>query len=43
MQMGISVVSEFHENVKKHLLPLREFQDIPIVSPAEFLRQLKAS
>lgn len=28
---------------KKHLLPLREFQDIPIVSPAEFLRRLKAS
>jgi putative PIN family toxin of toxin-antitoxin system len=25
---------------KKHLLPLREFQGIPIVSPAEFLRRL---
>lgn len=27
---------------KKHLLPLREFRDIPIVSPAEFLRRLAA-
>lgn len=27
---------------KKHLLPLREFQGIPIVSPAEFLRRLIA-
>lgn len=26
---------------KKHLLALREFQGIPIVSPAEFLRRLK--
>jgi putative PIN family toxin of toxin-antitoxin system len=25
---------------KKHLLPLRQFQDIPIVSPADFLRRL---
>jgi len=25
---------------KKHLLPLREFQGIPIVSPADFLRRL---
>ena len=25
---------------KKHLLVLRQFQDIPIVSPAEFLRRL---
>ena len=25
---------------KKHLLALRQFQDIPIVSPAEFLRRL---
>lgn len=25
---------------RKHLLPLREFQGIPIVSPADFLRQL---
>jgi putative PIN family toxin of toxin-antitoxin system len=28
---------------KKHLLPLREFGDIPIVSPTEFLRRLKSS
>ena len=28
---------------KKHLLPLREFQGIPIVSPAEFLRRLATS
>jgi putative PIN family toxin of toxin-antitoxin system len=27
---------------KKHLLTLREFRDIPIVSPAEFLRRLKS-
>ena len=27
---------------KKHLLALREFQGIPIVSPAEFLRRLTA-
>jgi putative PIN family toxin of toxin-antitoxin system len=27
---------------KKHLLPLREFHDIPIVSPADFLRRLAA-
>ncbi len=26
---------------KKHLLALRQFQGIPIVSPAEFLRRLK--
>jgi predicted nucleic acid-binding protein len=26
---------------KKHLLMLREFQGIPIVSPAEFLRKIK--
>ena len=26
---------------KKHLLSLREFRNIPIVSPAEFLRRLK--
>ncbi len=26
---------------KKHLLPLRTFQDIPIVTPADFLRRLK--
>lgn len=25
---------------KKHLLPLRRFRDIPIVSPADFLRRL---
>jgi putative PIN family toxin of toxin-antitoxin system len=28
---------------KKHLLPLREFQNIPIVSPADLLRRLKSS
>lgn len=28
---------------KKHLLPLRQFRNIPIVSPAEFLRHLAAS
>ena len=28
---------------KKHLLPLREFQGIRIVSPADFLRRLKAA
>ena len=28
---------------KKHLLPLRQFREIPIVSPAEFLRRLKSS
>ncbi len=28
---------------KKHLLALRQFQGIPIVSPAEFLRRLKSS
>lgn len=28
---------------KKHLLALRQFQGIPIVSPAEFLRRLAAS
>jgi putative PIN family toxin of toxin-antitoxin system len=27
---------------KKHLLPLRQFRDIPIVSPADFLRLLAA-
>jgi putative PIN family toxin of toxin-antitoxin system len=27
---------------KKHLLALRQFRDIPIVSPAEFLRRLAA-
>ncbi len=27
---------------KKHLLPLREFRDIPIVNPADFLRRLPA-
>ena len=27
---------------KKHLLALRQFQGIPIVSPAEFLRRIKA-
>ncbi|MCX6891278.1 MAG: putative toxin-antitoxin system toxin component, PIN family [Verrucomicrobiota bacterium] len=27
---------------RKHLLPLRHFSDIPIVSPAEFLRHLRA-
>ena len=26
---------------KKHLLPLREFQNIPLVSPSDFLRGLK--
>ena len=26
---------------KKHLLALRQFQGIPIVSPAEFLRRLR--
>jgi predicted nucleic acid-binding protein len=26
---------------KKHLLPLRQFRDIPIVSPADFLRLLE--
>ncbi len=25
---------------KKHLLPLRQFRDIPIVNPADFLRRL---
>jgi uncharacterized protein len=25
---------------KKHLLPLRQFRDIPIISPADFLRRL---
>ncbi len=25
---------------KKHLLPLRQFRDIPIVSPSDFLRRL---
>lgn len=28
---------------KKHLLPLRRFRGIPIVSPAEFLRRLNQS
>lgn len=28
---------------KKHLLPLRQFRDIPIVNPAEFLRRVKNS
>ncbi len=28
---------------KKHLLPLRQFRDISIVNPAEFLRRLKGS
>jgi len=28
---------------KKHLLALRQFQSIPIISPAEFLRRLAAS
>lgn len=28
---------------KKHLLPLRQFRDIPILSPADFLRSLPAS
>lgn len=28
---------------KKHLLPLRIFRDIPIVSPADFVRRLKNS
>ena len=28
---------------KKHLLALRQFQGIPIISPAEFLRRLKSS
>jgi putative PIN family toxin of toxin-antitoxin system len=28
---------------KKHLLPLREFQNIPIISPVDFLRRLKSS
>jgi predicted nucleic acid-binding protein len=28
---------------KKHLLVLRRFRGIPIVSPAEFLRRLPAS
>ncbi len=28
---------------KKHLLPLRQFRDIPIVNPAEFLRRLKGA
>ena len=27
---------------KKHLLPLREFQSIPIVSPSDFLRRLSS-
>jgi predicted nucleic acid-binding protein len=27
---------------KKHLLPLRQFRGMPIVSPAEFLRKIKA-
>jgi predicted nucleic acid-binding protein len=27
---------------KKHLLALREFQNIPIVSPADFLRRLRS-
>jgi predicted nucleic acid-binding protein len=27
---------------KKHLLALRQFQGIPIVSPADFLRRLAA-
>jgi len=27
---------------KKHLLPLREFRGIPIISPADFLRRLAA-
>ena len=28
---------------RKHLLPLLQFREIPIVSPAEFLRRLKSS
>jgi uncharacterized protein len=28
---------------KKHLLPLRQFRGIPIVSPREFLRRMKGS
>ncbi len=28
---------------KKHLLPLREFRSIPIVSPAEFLKKLEVA
>jgi putative PIN family toxin of toxin-antitoxin system len=28
---------------KKHLLSLREFQNIPIISPVDFLRRLKSS
>jgi predicted nucleic acid-binding protein len=27
---------------KKYLLALREFQNIPIVSPADFLRRLRS-
>jgi predicted nucleic acid-binding protein len=27
---------------KKHLLPLRQFRDTPIVSPSDFLRRLVA-
>lgn len=27
---------------KKHLLPLRQFRDIPIVSPSDYLRRLAA-
>jgi uncharacterized protein len=28
---------------KKHLLPLRQFRDTPIVSPADFLHRMKGS
>jgi putative PIN family toxin of toxin-antitoxin system len=28
---------------KKHLLPLRRFRDIPIISPSDFLRRLAAA
>jgi len=28
---------------KRHLLPLRQFQDVPIVSPSDFLRRLAAA
>ncbi len=28
---------------KKHLLPLKQFRDIPIISPADFLSRLKSS
>jgi predicted nucleic acid-binding protein len=43
LECGLAAEADFVvSGDKKHLLALRQFRNIPIVSPAEFLRRLPA-